>query len=84
MIVEYDGRAIEIQLRTRVMHAWAITVERQSARMGQNLKGDGHHAVQELMAVISEALAIEESGGTVPRNLHDEIERRRVVATPYL
>lgn len=84
VIVDYDGRAIEVQLRTRVMHAWAITVERLSARLGENLKGDGRHAVQELMAAISEAMAIEELGGIVPDELQDEIKRRRLEAAPYL
>lgn len=84
LVVQYDGRAIEIQLRTRVMHAWAITVERQSARLGEHLKGDGSHVVQLLMATISEALAIEEQGGVVPSSLQDEIQRRRLEAAPYL
>ena len=84
VIVCYDDRAIEIQLRTRVMHAWAITVERQSTRLGTNLKGDGHHEMQELMAAISEALAIEERGEIVPGNLQNEINRRRIAAGPYL
>jgi len=30
VIVGYDGRQIEVQLRTRVMHDWAIAVERLS------------------------------------------------------
>lgn len=84
LIVQYDGRSIELQLRTKIMHAWAITVERQSARMGVNLKGDGSHAVQELMAAISEALAIEEAGNVVPLHLQEEISRLRQLAAPHL
>lgn len=43
LIVRYDDyngsqRSIEVQLRTRVMHGWAITVERLSGRIGQNLR----------------------------------------------
>lgn len=34
-------RSIEVQLRTPVMHEWAIAVERLSGRMGEDLKG-GH------------------------------------------
>ena len=50
LVVLYDDshgveRRIEVQLRTLVMHEWAVTVERLSGRMGQNLKGDGQHAV---------------------------------------
>lgn len=84
VIVVYGERQIEVQLRTRVMHEWAITVERLSARMGANLKGDGDHAVQNLMAAISAAMAIEESGGVVDTRLQSEIEELRRVADPYL
>lgn len=84
LVVEYDGRAIEVQLRTRVMHEWAITVERLSARMGQNIKQDGDNAVQSLMAIISEAMAIEETGGEVPPALLSEMKRRRLEAAPFL
>ena len=84
VIVRYDGRQIEIQLRTWVMHEWAITVERISSRIGTNLKGDGGHAVQQLMAAISEAMAIEESGGVVPERLESLIRERRLVADPFL
>jgi ppGpp synthetase/RelA/SpoT-type nucleotidyltranferase len=84
VIVMYDRRQIEVQLRTRVMHEWAITVERLSSRMGKNLKGDGDHAVQELMAAISQAMAVEEQGGVVDAQLHSEIARLRQIAQPYL
>jgi ppGpp synthetase/RelA/SpoT-type nucleotidyltranferase len=84
VVVQYDDRCIEIQLRTRLMHTWAITVEQQSAAVGQNLKQDGDHAVQNLMAVISQAMAIEEAGGVVPTDVLDELEARRLQAGPYL
>lgn len=84
LIVEYRERNIEIQLRTRVMHDWAITVERIGARLGQNLKQDGHHAIQNLMSAISEAMAIEETGGIVDPSMQTEIDRLREIANPYL
>ncbi len=84
LIVEYQGRSIEIQLRTRMMHEWAITVERLSGRLGQNLKKDGEHAIQALMSAISRAMAIEEQGGTVDVALLDEIDTLRARANPYL
>lgn len=37
-VVEYDNRKIEVQLRTRVMHEWAITVERLGGRLRADLK----------------------------------------------
>lgn len=84
VVVDYRDRNIEIQLRTRVMHEWAITVERISARLGQNMKQDGHHAIQELMSVISEAMAIEEAGSIVDYEMQQEIARLREIAAPYL
>jgi putative GTP pyrophosphokinase len=84
VVVAYAGRRIEVQLRTRVMHEWAIAVERMSGRLGQNLKGDGSHPLQRLMVRISEAMAIEETGGTVPQALLDEMHTLRKEAEPYL
>ncbi|MHB1252398.1 MAG: RelA/SpoT domain-containing protein, partial [Acidimicrobiales bacterium] len=37
VIVVYDGKLVEVQLRTKVMHEWAIAVERFSGRTGLNL-----------------------------------------------
>jgi ppGpp synthetase/RelA/SpoT-type nucleotidyltranferase len=84
LVVNYSGRNIEIQLRTQVMHVWAITVEEFSARAGRNLKQDGNHAVQEFMKVVSRAMAIEEAGGTVDPALLTELTRLRAAALPYL
>lgn len=80
-----ERRSIEVQLRTRVMHEWAITVERLSGRLAEDLKSErGPQEVVELLRVISEAMAIEESGGLVPSQLAQMIERRREAALPYL
>ncbi len=84
LVVQYGGRNIEVQLRTRVMHEWAITVERLSGRLGEDLKGDGTHPVQQLLASISAAMALEEVGSTVDVALLDELRRLRVQAAPYL
>lgn len=83
-IVRYDSRQIEIQLRTQVMHDWAIAMERLSSRIGTNLKGDGDHAVQAWMAAIAEAMAMEEVGEVVPDTLHSLIQQRRLEAEPHL
>ena len=84
MIVGYDGRQIEVQLRTRVMHDWAITVERLSSRVGENLKGDGDHAVQAFLAAASEVMALEEHGRIVDSSTIAEMNRLRAIAEPYL
>ena len=83
VVVTYDERCIEIQLRTKLMHLWAITVEQQSTVVGENLKQDGSHAVQQFMAAMSEAMALDESGQAIPRSLLNEIQTRRVAAEPY-
>lgn len=84
VVVEYDDRCIEIQLRTRLMHLWAITVERQSALVGENLKQDGFHAVQQFMAAMSEAMALDEAGEPIPGALLASIQDLRLRAAPYL
>lgn len=84
IIVDYRDRQIEIQLRTRVMHEWAIAVERLSGRLGENLKQDGVHAIQNLMKAISSAMAIEEVGGIVGDDLVAEIGTLRQIAQPFL
>ena len=84
VIVDYGGRQIEVQLRTRAMHAWALTVENQTSRIGINLKRDGTHDIQLLMAEISKAVALEEVGTPVPGDLLSEIDRLRKLALPHL
>lgn len=88
VVVRYEGhgveRSIEVQLRTQAMHDWAITVERLSGRLGRNLKRDGQHAVQRLLAAISEAMALEEAGSRVDASLQEAITTHRRAAEPYL
>ena len=84
VVVDYRGRQIEVQLRTPAMHAWALTVELQSSRTGLNLKQDGSHALQLLMAEISKAVACEEVGEPVPQEVLDEIAKLRTLALPHL
>ncbi len=84
---DVDGaeRAIEVQLRTRVMHEWAITVERLSGRLDVDLKsGRGPAEVLALLGAISEAMAIEEGGELVPGELVGKIAELREAAVPYL
>jgi len=85
VIVEYDGRTIENQLRTQFMHEWAFTVERMSGRLRVDLKGgEGPKEVLDLMEAISEAMALEEAGKTVDSRLTERIGRLREAAVPYL
>jgi putative GTP pyrophosphokinase len=85
VIVEYDGRMIEIQLRTRVMHEWAITVERLTGRLQQDFKsGLGSIEINQLMGAISEAMAVEEGGEVVDPVLLTKVNELRKQAEPYL
>lgn len=86
VIVQYgqDDRQIEIQLRTRIMHEWAITVERLGGVHGVNFKQDGDTPVQRFMAAASEAMAHEERGEEVPLDLARTIEvLRRDLPSPH-
>jgi ppGpp synthetase/RelA/SpoT-type nucleotidyltranferase len=85
MIVIYDTRQIEVQLRTDVMHQWAIAVERFGGRIGEDLKsGEGPAEVLQWLAVVSEAMALEEAGQTVSDRLLSRINNLRTEAVPYL
>ena len=78
-------RAIEVQLRTKVMHEWAIAVERISGRVREDLKsGRGHNEVLRWFAAVSEAMAIEEFGGEPPPALLTTITDLRSRAMPYM
>ncbi len=79
------SRAIEVQLRTRVMHEWAVTVERLGGRIEADLKsGLGPRPVLDFLRTASVAMAIEEAGGTVARELEAAVVALRAAAMPYL
>lgn len=85
VVVQYDERSIELQLRTPAMHEWAITVEKLSGRLRADLKGgNGPPPVLALLEAISEAMALEERGQTVDTVLVDRITRLNAEAVPYL
>jgi putative GTP pyrophosphokinase len=80
-----ESRAIEVQLRTQTMHEWAIAVERLSGRRKEDLKsGQGPAEVLELLSAVSEAMATEERGEVVPRDLLSRMAHLRRAAVPYL
>lgn len=84
-IVKYDGRRIEIQLRTPAMSDWAIAVERLGFRMGDDLKsGVGSADVQAWLELVSQAMAIEEVGETVPDYMLQRLSTARQTALPFL
>ena len=85
LIVSYDDRAIEVQLRTKAMHEWAIAVERLSWRMDEDLKSSrGPQPVLEWLEAVSEVMALEDAGCSVTSELADRIAVLREGAVPHL
>lgn len=83
--LEGVNRALEVQLRTRVMHEWAFTVERLGGRLRADLKSNvGPEPVLEFLRAASEAMAIEEGGGVVPPEIVARVSTLRQAAMPYL
>lgn len=85
VIVKYDDRRIEVQLRTRIQHEWAFTVEGVTSRFGLDVKaGGGPPEVREWFAAVSEAMALEEHGRPVGPELLHRVDTLREVARPCL
>lgn len=85
VILQYDQRAVEVQLRTEVMHSWAIAVERFGLRTGSDLKsGSGPVELLELLKVVSEANDLEEQGLAVPADMLARIDSSRRIAIQFM
>jgi putative GTP pyrophosphokinase len=71
----FDGRLIEIQIRTRDQHAWATAVETVDIIQGQSLKsGEGDPRWQRFFCLMSSAIAKRESRPAVPDTPSDNRE----------
>jgi len=85
IVVQYDNRMIEVQLRTPPMHEWAVTQERIGARLGVDLKsGVGPEPILEYMRLASKAIALEEIGDQVDTELRSQLAESRQSAGPFL
>jgi putative GTP pyrophosphokinase len=85
VIVRYHGRRIEVQLRTRVQHEWAYTVESVTSRFGLAIKsGGGPAPVRDWFQAVSEAMALEERGQPVDAELLHRVHTLREAAQPHL
>jgi Region found in RelA / SpoT proteins len=63
----YDGLQLELQLRTRLQHAWATAVETMGTFLGQALKsGQGEGQWRSFFAVSGAAIALLENSPPVP------------------
>jgi ppGpp synthetase/RelA/SpoT-type nucleotidyltranferase len=71
----FDGRLIEIQIRTREQHAWAAAVETVDTIQRQSLKsGEGNQQWQRFFCLMSSAIAKRESSPIVPNTPLDSQE----------
>lgn len=84
IVVAYQDRAIELQLRTQVMHEWALATEHYSQTQGENLKQDGTHPIQLFLQVAADMMALREDGLPVPADMTIIHERRRIAAEAHL
>lgn len=63
----YEGLSLELQMRTRLQHAWATAVETMGTFLGQALKsGQGEQEWRSFFAKASAALAVVEKSPAVP------------------
>lgn len=81
----YQGLAIEIQLRSRLQHAWATAVETVGAVVGQALKSSqGEAEWLEFFRVAASAFSLEEGTALVPgtptsrRDLQRQLSRMAI------
>jgi hypothetical protein len=78
----YNGRLIEIQLRSRLQHAWATAVETVGTFLQQSLKAsEGSDQWLRFFAVTSSAFALVESAPVVPGTPDDQMLLRSEVAS---
>jgi len=84
VVVMEGGLPIEMQLRTTQMHAWAETVEAFSNLLGENLKQDGTHVVQEYMATVADASFYAGANPNELRQLTGKLEKLRPMVETLL
>lgn len=77
---QWNGLKIEIQMRSRLQHAWAMAVETISTMLLEPLKASqGSPEWLEFLKLTSSAFAIKEGTVTVPGTPTDPLELKRMI-----
>ena len=80
----YQGRRIEVQLRTPPQDRWAKAVEDLTSRSGIDYKsGDGADEVHRMLRRLSEILRLQEVGQALEADLIQKLTRLAMPAAPY-
>ncbi|HAU80469.1 MAG TPA: (p)ppGpp synthetase [Stenotrophomonas sp.] len=80
VLLERNGVNLELQIRSRVQHYWAESIERTSVIYGHHLKeGEGHAKVLEYFKCLSDAFYEHEAGREPPLELRIRIDELRSV-----
>lgn len=81
LYVNYHGRVVEVQVRSQVMHAWAMLSENLDSVTSAGLKrGDAPDEVVVWMSATSAAMAQEEAGQEVDARTLAELSTMRGIA----
>lgn len=81
----YAERSVEIQLRTQMMHQWAITIEKLSEATGLDLKhADEPVEILEYMALVSQVFDAAEKGIALQDGLEARMDAAETVFKDYL
>ena len=84
VVVERDGRLIEIQLRTPREHEWAEAIERTDKRLPFDLKsGTGPQDLLEYFRLAADGLAMDEAGLSADPAFLRQFEQARDRALSY-
>lgn len=80
LIIERNGFTLELQIRSRIQHYWAESVERASVIYGRQLKElDGDERIINYFRTISNLFAVLDLGNyPSPRELNDAEQMRQV------